>query len=1473
MTVLLDDGRTGWPDPWTLPPAGIRLVQSRYLSGIRSVDATPPREDGGRVGIKVLGPLAVDGSGRLGPRDRAILQALAVRQGGTVTADELADAVWGDHPPASAHKNLQSCIVRLRKALGSGAIETTDQGYRLDVPADEVDTWRFEAQVARARDLLALGEADRVVYLLEQALGLWRGTAFADLPEWPAARREAGRLEELRRDAEELLLDAQLHLGRTREALPRAHDMVRAAPLRERRWELLALAQYRTGAQGEALRTIRQLRGVLARELGIDPAPDVAALEQSILQQDPSLSRDSEVSRTSPTCPWQGLRAYDVTEADRFFGRDAEIEAGLAILAAGRLLALVGPSGSGKSSLMRAGIGARLQRRGTRCTTVSPGRYPVQALTALTALQSGDALLVDQAEELFTLCEDPEESRAFIGRLVEEAAVRPVVVALRADRLADLTAYAAFSRLVERGLYLVGGLDEAGLRLAVVEPARQAGLLLEPGLVDVLVTEVRDDPGALPLLSHALLETWKRREGSTLTVDGYRASGGIHGAVAQSAERLYAEVEPDLRGALRDLVLRLLSPGTEGEPVRTRVPRRLVGTDPEHERLIEMLVAARLVTSDDGVLEITHESLARAWPRLRVWLEDDVEGRRILHHLSSTADAWDTLGRPDSELYRGGRLTRTLDWAAGTGATLTDVERDFLAAARAQAEVEEQSAAEHARMQATMIRRLRIVLSGAVVLLVLALAAGGVAAVQSDRAADNAARAEQAAVSADARRVGTRAQLIDDISLSLLLAAAGARLDDSPETRTNLVTTLGKQPDLVRSAVPEGGYLETFAVSPDGRWIASSDDQNRLHLYDAATLRLHDSYDAVPSTDDDLGLLLGAFSPDGSRIAMVAWNHQSTEPVRLLDPATMEPTIQLAHPADEGVWGVDVAFSADGRHVAATVQTVAHAQTNSKKSPGFALVWDLRSPSAAPLRVAIGTDVQGVTLSPDGRTLYTTTPLTAYDVMDGARTWRREDVAPFASAFDLNGPGTLLALGDHPDSTHAHIVDATTGETVHTLRGHRNRVMDVRFSPDGTTVGSVSADGELILWNVADGRALQRWHTFGQWGVGFSPDGALVHGGGGYSMLRTWDVSGRSTYVEEEGIRAFSRAEARWLKGHPELGYADLSPDGRRMAYRWQDDAGTRWVRFVDLETGEATPPRRLPLQETGWALGAWHPDGRRYAGWCTVDAVQPGSLSRCPERGVLTVLDSITGEVVARRRLFGKDIYAVAYVDDGRRLLVGNSDHLSSAFDAESLLPAGEAFVHAADNVVDLGDGSTVLVSEQSPGTGSERWRVMELLTGGVRTEWDVDVLATASAVSPDRATLAVGGHTGEIITVDVTTGLQKSSATSPGVQVTFLKYSDDGERLASAAADGSVTLWNATTLDPLGTVHAPRGDSAPASVEFIGGSHDVVIASYDGSIRRWDTGLERALDYACQMAGRDLAEEEWAQYLPDQPYRSVCR
>ena len=1013
--------------------------------------------DSEQMGIAVLGPVTWDGSARISPRDRVVLAVLATRPGHPVAPDRIADALWGDTPPATAGKVLQGCIARLRKVLGREAIETSAQGYALTLSPDEIDSMQFERLVSRGRELLLLGEADRAAYLLTQALSLWRGDAFADVESWPPAVDEAKRLGELRLEAEELRVDAQLRAGRHDEVLAEAQALVRAAPLRERRWSLLALAQYQSGAQGEALRTIHQLKSVLARQLGIDAGHEVMALEQAILRQDASLLSGPALAPSAASCPWQGLQPYGEGDADRFFGRDNDVDSCLETLRRTSLLVLVGPSGCGKSSLLHAGVAAAMQGRGRPTVSITPGAHPMHAITALDHAPAATVLLVDQFEELFSLCTDVTERHAFVEALTEEAASRTVVLALRADHLADIASSPAFSRLVERGLYLVGGLDDEGLRASIEGPARQAGLVIEPGLVDVLVSEVKD-PGALPLLSHALLETWKRREGNTLTVAGYRASGGIHDAVAQSAERLYARVEVEQRHLLRDLLLRLVSPGLQGAPVRSRVPRRMIANDTEHDQLIEMLIRARLVTSDDGVLEITHEALARAWPRLRGWLDDDVEGQRIRHHLSSAADAWDSLGRPDSELYRGVRLARALDWQSRTATALTDTEREFLTAAQTASEAEEQSAAERARAQARLIRRLRIVLAGAVVLLVLALVAGGFAAMQSDRANENAARAEQLAVSADARRVGAVAQLTDDISLSLLLSAAGARLDDSPQTRVNLLTELAKRPTLVRSAPPAGGYLEQMDVSPDGRWIASSDDQGRMHLYDAGTSRLLRSYEAVQPAEDEQAFMIARFSPDSSRLAVILEGGKFTEPVRLLDPNTMQPTAKLDFP--KPVSGIDVQFSGDGRYLAATVQTVNWPGRDATKikAPGYAVVWDLRSPSARPIRVPTGTGAPGMALSPDGQTLYTGMPLTAYDVAKGERIWQREEVTTNYSALDINAKGTMLALERHGPckGKDALLVSASTGATIHTLRGQRNPACDLRFSPDGSLVGSVS---------------------------------------------------------------------------------------------------------------------------------------------------------------------------------------------------------------------------------------------------------------------------------------------------------------------------------------------------------------------------------------------------------------------------------
>ena len=1408
------------------------------------------------MGISVLGPLTLgDPAPRLSRRETVVLAALAVAGDESLSADQLSEVVWGDTRPASWHKNLQTCVVRLRKVLGPEAIETTGRGYQLTLPVDAVDARQFEALATRGHELLELGEADRAAYLLGQALAMWRGRPYTELEEWEPGSLEASRLSELRLDAQEWWLEASVQAGRHREILAQAQTLANAAPLRERRWELLALAQYRAGRQGEALRTIFGVRRRLVDELGIDPGPGLGELEQAILRQDPDLDTAEVRQRPGEACPYLGLMPYDVDDNEGFFGRDRDIRLSRERLEAEGVLAVLGPSGSGKSSLVRAGIVAALRREGQHCDVITPGRHPVGSLPPPRISGKPRPLVLDQAEELFSLCHVQVERERFVHLLADHAEVAPLVLALRADRMGDVSAHPALAQLVERGLYVLPALSPEDLRAAIEGPARQAGLIVEPGLTDLLVREVENEPGALPLLSHALRETWLRREGRTLTVAGYQASGGIRGAVAQSAESLYGELDPDQRRALHDLLLRLVSPGTEGEPVRSRLPRRQVVTHPAQDELVDRLVRSRLVTSDDGAVEIAHEALAREWPRLRGWLEDDIEGQRILHHISATAEAWDSLGRPASELYRGVRLAQALEWQERPHPDLTATEREFLDAGAYLAEAEGRAAAEQARRQSRLIRRLRIALGGAAVLLVLALVAGILAAVQSDRANENAARAEQSAVSADARRVGARAQLTSDISLSLLLAAAGVRLDDSPETRVNLVTALAKRPGLVRSAPAGGGYLESFDVSPDGRWIASSDDRNRMHLYDASTNRLLRSYDAGRLAADGQGFLIGAFSPDSSQLAVtVEAPSKSTEPVRLLDPDTMRPTTELDVPGHEPVWGYDVEFSGDGRYLAASMLTLPLVEGNPGVTPGYAVVWDLRSPSEPPVRVLTGKSSQGVALSPDGRTLYTSYPLTAYDVASGRRIWDRPDMAGFF--LDVNAAGTMLALGGDGSRKDALLVDPADGTTVGRLRGHLEHVGDIRFSPDGTRVGSVSDDGELIAWDTATGRPLERWDTFGdEWGVGFSPDSHLVYGGGGDSMLRTWDLSVKDTYLQWT-----TQVEDSAVFAH-----ADFSPDGRRVAYRWVDDANTGWVRFVDTATGAATPPTELPTQFPHRSLGTWRPDGGQYVSWCAFDA--------CQENGVVTILDSTTGDVVGAEDLFDKEIDSLAYVDSDQRMLVGSSDQKSIIIDAESLRPDGDGFEFAAHASTPIGDGSTAMVYRDGNDSSSEHLQVVDLSTGDVLAEGDLDLYLYASVASPDGSTVAVAGNTGEIVTIDVSTGDEQRRSTSLGTEVLWLNYSDDGAFLVSAATDGGVSLWDATTLDLLGSVYPPHhGDPVPAGAQFIGDSHDVAIASYDGKVYRWETDLERAIDFACQMAGRNLTDKEWAEFLPAQPYQSVC-
>jgi DNA-binding SARP family transcriptional activator/WD40 repeat protein len=1405
------------------------------------------------VGIAILGPLTIEGDqGKpqvLGRRDRVVLAALAVRPGHVVSSEELADVVWGEQRPPSWPKVIQGCVVRLRKLLGVHSVETLPLGYRLAVPLDDIDAQRFERAMGRARTLLAADEAERSALVLADALTLWRGRPLADLDGWDTARIEAERLGELRNAAEELYVEAALRSGQHDKVLAKAQALVNEAPLRERRWVLLATAQYQAGQQSDALRTIHRLRTVLNRELGLDPNPEIDALEQAILRQDPSLVAEHALPEPAPVCPYPGLKAYDLDDADAFFGRDIDSAACLRKLADTSILAVVGPSGCGKSSLVRAGVAASLRRDGKRVVVMTPGAHPVAALAATMPVAGPPpALVVDQCEEVFSLCGDVSEREKFLSALGAHHAMAPLILSFRADRIADISSHPVFARAVERGLYLLSGMTQTDLRAAIEQPARLASLAVEPGLVDLLVNEVADQPGALPLMSHALRETWQRREGRTLTVAGYNASGGIRGAVAQSAEEIYERTPPEQRTVLRDLLLRLVTPGAEGEPIRSRLPRRLVVTSPADDAMVDLLVASRLVTSDDGVVGLAHESLARAWPRLRGWLDDDLEGQQILHHLAVAADSWNGLGRPGSELYRGVRLAKASDWQDHTTSTLTPTEHDFLAASKRASQAELRAAEDRARHQVHVNRRLRAALATGAALLAGALIAGFVAVRQADLAS-------QAATNELARRVGARALLTEGISHSILLATQGVRLNDSPETRANLVAAMNKRPLLLRSAQTPLGRTENLEVSPDGRRIVSGDSSATFHLYDATSGRVLNSYTFGGDLRGKQIFTTPRFSPDGRLVAAIAGSAgyevgDAELPLQLLsadtlDPVTPQPTIPVPS-ADGGghQYFVSLAFSADGRYLAAGMYSDAHA------TRAFGLVWDLRAADRAPQQVAFPDAVQGVALSPDGRTIYCTWPLTAFDVATGKQKWQRRELLSSVPA-EVSTSGELLAVQQltlaRQQNAATALIEAHTGRTVKVLHGRVDSTRSYAFSADSKLVAAAEYNGEVVVWDVATGTARERIKTSEvSWAVDFSPDNQTLYTGGDEGILRAYDLSGQRRYLPLA------------LAGPPARQYFHVlpSPDGKTTAYLWREASGS-WVSFFDTTTRTSTTPTHLgvDIERGSWSPAAWDPDGRRLA---------------IHDPGAITIVDSRTGKVLDLREAL--DVTSINYID-GERLVTGSSKGV--VFYDLKLFPEGQTVFWPADCcTATSADGRSAVLFADFPDGAGEHWRIIRTDTGMITREGDLPVGLNHAAYSPDGRLVAGVGAGGEVTTIDVQSGLVKRAPTiGHNDEGLFVQFSSDSSRLVSGAKDGTVSLWDAHTLDLLGTVTISPEDKPVAAIpHFTGGSDIVTIAGYDGKTYRWDTRIAQTIAYACAMAGRNLTAAEWSQAFGNRPYEKTC-
>ena len=1164
-------------------------------------------------------------------------------------------------------------------------------------------------------------------------------------------------------------------------------------------------------------------------------------------------------------CPFKGLASFEPVDADYFFGRERLVAELVARLVGAGFLGIVGPSGSGKSSVLRAGLlpalagGVLPGSEGWRRLLLRPGEHPMEELRRVLVSGASDPLAealdtlptearlllaVDQLEELFTACRSDAERAEFaatLARAASDPAGRAVVVvAVRADFYGRFAAYIELAELLGGNQVLVGPMQASELRRAVELPASRVGLRVEPELVDALVDDVEGEPGALPLLSTALLELWQKREDDTLTAVAYRESGGVHGAVARLAEETYDRIPDARKPVVRALMLRLVGEDEGDVPVRRRAP--LAELDLERNKdvadVLGTLADSRLVTVSEGSVEVSHEALLREWPRLRDWIDEDADGRRLRRHITQAATEWDAADRDPGELYRGPRLAAALDWSADHAFELNELERSFVTESR---ELSEQDAKRARRTN----RRLRGLLAGVGVLLVASVVGGIFALVQRGQARD----AETAQL---AQRLGAQALVGDDLDLALLLARQAVAIDDSPQTRSYLFEALRRSPAAIGIMHGNRAHLRAIAISPDGRTLATIGAGTGLVLHDARTFEPI----GKPLPHYDAESL--AFSRDGRVLAVGGDQY-----VRLLDSGTGK---RLVETSVAGV-AMRLAFTKDGSRLVVLVApgpfddlggsdariTVRDAETLEQVGPpiepeafvGAYIGFEFASPDFA---LAEG-DRLLLTASEDGE-------LASWDVRSGAKT-RTLPIATGLHAFALSPDGRTAAVGIERG---IQLVDVRTGDsrraTGGSAAGRPNRVL---FSPDGETIVSTHEDGALALWDVesATPRETLRGHSNAAQQPVFSPDGDTLYTVSQDGTAIAWDLTGRRGLARQFAFTDDPKVSSEGIGGRPGV----LSPDGRLIAVGLSGRGVALWD-ALELE------PVGSPLLETGGEVNglSFSPDGRMLA--AVTELVAPG---RTEGGFTLTLWDVRARSRIRRAFIWGNEI---AFSPDGSTLAYLNYLRGLTLLDAATGATLGEIRAKKRSDLAFSGDGKLIASARGDVG-GADVWDVATrrriTSVDAVHQGYAADY---AVALSSDGSMLALGGDGSPrtiLRIVDVRTGELLHELDQTGAGVGGLQFSQDDRLLVvTGVSDNSTSLWDVASVTQISARLSVGSRGAVSDLSPDG--RRLLMTADNGEGAVWDIDPKSWERRACAIANRTLTREEWAEFLPGRPYEPAC-
>ncbi|WP_088288011.1 WD40 repeat domain-containing protein [Kineosporia sp. A_224] len=1196
--------------------------------------------------------------------------------------------------------------------------------------------------------------------------------------------------------------------------------------------------------------------------------------------------------------PYPGLAAFRTRDARWFRGRDRLVATLVTRLATGPApVVVLGPSGAGKSSLLAAGLlpalaAGALPEEGSADRphlVLTPGAHPVDTLAACVAVltgtdagalaaglrtdplrlrasllqaaasvhpegaaavtgpgrRTGAVLVVDQLEELFTMCPDEAERQAFLDAL---AAVSDgpalVVLGVRSDFYTDCTRYPLLRDALAAGGVLVGPMSDDELRSAVAGPAADGGWELEPGLLDVLLADLGTGPrtpyppGALPLLAHALRGTWRRRSGRVLTLAGYRATGGLDGAVAATAEAVHAGLDDEGRTALRHLATALVDDGGAGERTRRRLPvddaLRFAGGGPAARLVLDRLVAARLVTTttpDDGTgasgatVELTHEAVVGAWPRLRDWLDEDAGARRERRSLEAAAAEWQRVGRDDGALLRGARLAAAQAWFDDPlrRARLTRAEDDLVAASLAARDAAGRTARRRARRLA--------VLAGALAVLTVVSGGATVSALRSRATAQTQrtdAVSRQLAAEALAAR-GTEPQR------AKLLALAAWRTAPTAEARGALLS-LQAQPYAGQVATGTKD-LRAIAVSPDGRTLASVGGEGRVELRpvdgDGAVRALDGvvgNARGVAFTSDGRFVVAGGIRGDGTGATLFWWDAATGSPAGTLAPVGVSslavgpdpdlvavgtgaggsPVVQVwslsrrravatTPPAGDFVWGL--AWSPDGTTLAGGTGV------------GRVLLWDADAGRRLATLGAHTGQATAVAWAPDGDTLYSTG-------QDGRV--RRWDVP---ARREVSG-GALTVVGSPSTAYYA----------------------TVAVSPDGSRVVAGGSSSAVDRWSARDGANLTSWAVAPVLvtAMAWTPDGRILLDGTSDGTVTRWaaqdqvdgwftgavlgaDLSPRGDLVAAVGVEGVIRIRAvdggrlvRSIRSAPATSVA-FTADGRSLVVAHGDGRLRVWdvrsgreTRSVDVNAGGGAP--RNPVDV------ALSPDGRSVAATTTPRQITVEDTEEPGRASVVVRWDLTTGRLAPdladpRRRVTG-----VAWTSDGRHLVTGldgaglgttagPEQDVLRVYDATTGAVVSEAPTRPLTGVYASGDGRTIGVAGAdgsvqsftvSPDGAVVRPGPVHVVTPG----WP---LRTAR-LSPDGRTLAVTSATDlRVRLLETASGRETAALTFHTDRLERVAFSADGRRLVTTSDDARAVTWS---LDPADVVRDLCADVAGPSL-----------------------------------------------------------